>query len=160
MCHMTNFKLRIKHPSGAEFEAEGPAELILSEKNSFLSSLGQPAQAPQLPAREQAQWATITENTRAGLRLKTKHPELKADAAALILLAAGKYLNNTQEISAMALAKAIKSSGYAPGRLDRLLAKANKEGLLTASGTKRSRAYQVTDRGAERAWLEARKLAG
>lgn len=157
---MTNFRLRIKHPSGAEFEAEGPAELILSEKNSFLSSLGQTKTPDQRPAQEQKHWATITETGPDGIRLRIKHPEMRADTAALVLLAAWKYLNNTPELSAITLSKAIKISGYAPGRLDRLLAKANKEGLLTASGTKRNRAYQITDRGAERAWLEARKLSG
>ena len=156
---MTNFRLRIKHPSGAEFEAEGPAELILSEKISFLSSLGQQETKERQPAQEQAQWAAITETGTDGFRLKTKHPEMPAETAALIILAAWRYLRNTPEMSAILLSKAIKRSGFAPGRLDRLLTKANKEGLLTASGTKRNRAYQVTDRGAERAWLEARKLS-
>ena len=155
---MTNFRLRIKHPSGAEFEAEGPAELTLSEKNSFLSSLGHQGAMTNHEEREQIPWSTIAETGRDGIRLKTKHPEMRAETAALIILAATKYFNNMPEISAMALAKAIKSSGYAPGRLDRLLAKANKEGLIKASGTKRSRSYQITDRGAERAWLESRKL--
>ena len=160
---MTNFRLRIKHPSGAEFEAEGPAELILSEKISFLNSLGAahlPLNQPEnQPAKAPLQWAAIAETSGDGLRLRAKHPEIKAETAALILLAAGKYLLNSQESSALALAKAIKRSGYTPGRIDRLLAKANKEGLVKASGTKRNRAYQITDRGIERAWLEARKLA-
>ncbi|HNW43063.1 MAG TPA: hypothetical protein PKI19_01060 [Elusimicrobiales bacterium] len=155
---MTNFRLRIKHPSGAEFEAEGPAELILSEKTAFLSSLGHQETTQIQPAEEKRQWADIAENNSEGLKLRTKHPDMKADTAALIILASGKYLNNAQESSALALAKAIKRSGFTPGRIDRLLAKANKEGLVKASGTKRSRAYQITDRGAERAWLEARKL--
>ncbi|MEI7528511.1 MAG: hypothetical protein WCK76_06170 [Elusimicrobiota bacterium] len=156
---MTNFRLRIKHPSGAEFEAEGPAELILREKDSFLTSLGQHQAPERQPPQEQAQWAAITETGREGLRLRVKHPEIKAETAALILLTAWKYLGNTQKLSALALAKDIKSSGYSPGRLDRLLARADKEGLITASGTKRSRAYQITARGAEKAWLEARRLA-
>jgi len=158
---MTNFRLRIKHPSGAEFEAEGPAELILREKDSFLNSLGQQQAAPeQQPPQEQARWAAITETGQEGIRLRTKHPGIKAETAALIILTAWKYIGNAPELSALALAKAIKSSGYAPGRLDRLLAKANREGLLTASGTKRNRSYQITARGAEKAWLEARKLGG
>ena len=160
---MTNFRLRIKHPSGAEFEAEGPAELILSEKTLFLDSLNARTARRQEPTEEQPiqqqeQWATIAETGQGELRLKTKHPEIKAEAAALIIMAASKYLNNTAGLSAIVLAKAIRRSGYIPGRIDRLLAKANKDGLVTASGTKRSRAYQITDRGAEKAWLEARKL--
>jgi len=160
---MTNFRLRIKHPSGAEFEAEGPAELILSEKTLFFDSLElQPAERHDIMRRPLAQglaqWAAVAETGQGNLRLRIKHPDIKAEAAALIILAAGKYLNNTPGLSAIELSKAIKRSGYVPGRIDRLLAKANKDGLITATGTKRSRAYQITDRGAERAWLEARKL--
>lgn len=160
---MANFRLRIKHPSGAEFEAEGPAELILSEKTLFLDSLSpriarRQESTEQQQIQQQEQWSAIAETGQGELRLKTKHPEIKAEAAALIIMAANKYLNNTPGLSAIELSKAIKRSGYIPGRIDRLLAKANKNGLITASGTKRSRAYQITNRGAEKAWLEARKL--
>ena len=71
----------------------------------------------------------------------------------------GSYKLDGQEISALTLSKAVKVSGYAPERLDRVLVKAIKEGLILASGTKRNRAYQITDKGLEIAWLKAAKLA-
>jgi hypothetical protein len=158
-----NYKLRIKHPSGAEFEAEGTPEFILNEKEGFLSRL---TPAPEnsrenTPAPVEAgddSWETLTETKNGLLILKNKHHELKAGDAALLLLAAARLLNEEGSIQAIALSKAIKTSGYAPGRLDRVLAKANREGLVNASGTKRNRAYQITDKGLERAWLEAQKL--
>ena len=159
-----NYKLRIKHPSGAEFEAEGPAEFILSEKEGFLSRLTPAAGARTEAARqakdpqEKPSWEDLAE-TRNGLTmLKNKHPQVKAGEAALLILAAERQLNGTENLSAITLSKAVKTSGYAPERLDRTLAKGIKEGLIKASGTKRNRSYQITEKGLERAWLEARKL--
>lgn len=158
-----NHKLRIKHPSGAEFEAEGPAEFILSEKEGFLSRLDTPAndrQGHTKPAepREKPAWGLLAETKNGLTTLKNKHPQIKAGEAALLILAAERQLNGTMDLSAITLSKAVKTSGYAPERLDRILAKAIKEGLIKASGAKRNRSYQITDKGLERAWLEARKL--
>ena len=159
-----NYKLRIKHISGAEFEAEGPAEFILSEKESFLNNLAAPENGASAPAKAQPEtgsgpaWDKLAETKNGLTILKNKHPGIKAGAAALLLLAAEKQLKGSREISAIALSKAVKTSGYAPERLDRILTKAIKEGLIKASGTKRNRTYQITDRGLETAWLEARKL--
>ena len=159
-----NYKLRIKHPSGAEFEAEGPAEFILSEKEGFLRRLPDNDMAPAKPGetpkelQEKPAWETLAENKNGVTMLKNKHPQLKAAEAALLILAAGRQLNGVQEMTAIALSKGVKTSGYAPERLDRVLLKAIKEGLIKASGTKRNRAYHITDKGLERAWFEARKL--
>lgn len=164
-----NYKLRIKHQSGAEFEAEGPAEFILSEKEGFLRRLpetgqgktgARPAPGTGPDTHGKPDWAALTE-TRNGLTtLKNKHPGIKAGEAALLILAAENQLKGSRELSAIALSKAVKASGYAPERLDRVLTKAIREGLVMASGTKRNRAYEITDKGLERAWLEARRLAG
>ena len=159
-----NYKLRIKHISGAEFEAEGPAEFILSEKESFLNNLTASEKGASVPAKTQPEtgsgpaWNALAETKNGLTILKNKHPGVKAGAAALLLLAAEKQLKGSREISAITLSKAVKTSGYAPERLDRILTKAIKEGLIKASGTKRNRTYQITDRGLETAWLEARKL--
>ena len=158
-----NYKLRIKHPSGAEFEAEGPAEFILTEKEGFLKDIQGPA-APQeqakntMKALEDPDWAALTETRNDLLTLKNKHLGLKSGEAALLLLAAESNLKGSRELGALTLSKAVKASGYAPDRLDRILTKAIKEGLIKASGTKRNRAYHITDKGLEAAWLEARKL--
>ncbi len=157
-----SYKLRIRHPSGAEFEAEGPAEFILKEKEGFLSALNsQPAPAQAKMAENQAEkpdWSALAEMRNGLTILKNKHPQLKCPEAALIIMAAERQLAGTQEVSAISLSKAVKASGYAPERLDRVLTKAMREGLIKASGAKRNRYYYITDRGLERAWLDARKL--
>lgn len=161
-----NYRLRLKHPSGAEFEAEGPAEFILSEKEVFLGSLDrrqrqEPAETRQETAEtphKSPDWAALTEERHGLLTLKHKHPELKAPEAALLILAAERQLNEAASVTALALSKSLKASGYAPERLDRLLTRAIKESLLKASGTKRNRSYHITARGLEKAWLEAKNL--
>ena len=158
-----NYKLRIKHPSGAEFEAEGPADFILAEKEGFLRGLPTPgsAKAPRQEAGQESPqntWNAMAESKNGLIILKNKHPQLKAGEAALVLLAAARQLANITELSALALSRAIKASGYVPGRIDRLLNKPIKEGLVKASGTKRNRAYRITDRGLETASLEANRL--
>ncbi|OGR81663.1 MAG: hypothetical protein A2X32_03855 [Elusimicrobia bacterium GWC2_64_44] len=162
-----NYKLRIKHPSGAEFEAEGPAEFILSEKEGFLKALpakentekdaARPSREPKEQGRE-PDWAALADTKNGLTTLKNKHLGVKAGTAALLLLAAEYQLSGSRELSAISLSRAVKASGYAPERLDRTLTKALKEGLLKASGTKRNRSYEITDRGLEMAWIEARKL--
>lgn len=156
-----NYKLRIKHPSGAEFEAEGPAEFILKEKEGFLGSI---TAEPRLPSKQpsgavqEPDWEALTVTSK-GLRiLKNKHPGLKAPEAALLLLAAETNATGSRELGAIVLSKAVKASGYAPERLDRVLGKALREGLIRASGTKRTRVYEITEKGLESAWLQARKL--
>lgn len=159
-----NYKLRIKYPSGAEFEAEGPAEFVLSEKDVFINRLNAPGTGVSMPVIKQAgtgsgpDWEALADTKNDLTILKNKHLGVKAGDAALLILAAERQLKGSQEISALTLSKAVKASGYAPERLDRVLTKAIKEGLILASGTKRNRAYQVTDKGLEIAWLKAAKL--
>lgn len=160
-----NYKLRIKYPSGAEFEAEGPEEFIQNEKNGFISRLLiAPGQGANIPAKEPAEagsgpaWNALAEAKNGLMILKNKHFGVKAGEAALLLLAAERQLKGSPEVSALSLSKAIKASGYTPDRLDRTLVKAIREGLIKASGTKRNRAYQITEKGLEAAWLAARKL--
>lgn len=161
-----NYKLRIKYPSGAEFEAEGPAEFILSEKDGFISRLNTPGTGSAAPANKQPEagsgpgWDALTDSKNGLTKLKNKHLGVKAGEAAVLILAAERQLKGYMEISALTLSKAVKASGYAPERLDRALTKAIREGLILASGTKRNRTYQITDKGLEIAWLKATKLAG
>lgn len=160
---MENYKLRIKHPSGAEFEAEGPLDFIINEKRGFIEEIagtaGRTAAAkPAEPGQEPGLWQAITV-TRAGLlQLRNKSPEVTPEEAILALAAAYRLLEGRQETRAITLSKAIKASGYAPERLDRLIVRDIKEGLIIASGSKRARAYAITQRGLEKAWTAAMKL--
>ena len=164
---MINLKLRLKHPSGAEFEAEGPAEFILTEKTNFLKTLepdrkaghGAAATATKSEAEQStAFWDRITSKKNDLTVLRIKPPGMTAREAALVLLAASKIREGRPGVSAITLSKAVKASGYAPARLDRLLAGEVKAGRINASGTKRNCAYAITDPGIEAAWLTARRL--
>lgn len=161
---MNHYKLRIKDPSGAEFEAEGPAEFILNEKESFLKDLdrrktgqGSPAHAgPGGTEPETGFWDKLVEPKGGLLRLKIKSPEISAAEAAAILLAADRAVNQKEATSAITLSKALKTSGYEPDRLDRLLSNEIREGRVTASGTKRNRTYRITQKGLEKAYRAIR----
>ena len=169
---MDHYKLRLKDPSGAEFEAEGTAEFILNEKASFLFMLQVPEDlkhknaAPgqrTAPDRHDAPlkadfWDKVVSLKNDLIELRTKSPEIGAAEAALILLAANRALNGKEDLGAMTLSRALKTSGYEPDRLDRLLSKEIREGRATASGTKRNRTYRLTQKGLEKAYLAIKKL--
>ncbi|KAF0126289.1 MAG: hypothetical protein FD189_1025 [Elusimicrobia bacterium] len=159
---MENYKLRIKHPSGAEFEAEGPLDFIINEKRGFIEEISGPgrttASRPAEPGQEPGLWQAITVTKAGLLQLRNKSPEIAPEEAFLALSAAYRLLEGRQETGAITLSRAIKASGYAPDRLDRLIARYIKEGLITASGSKRGRTYAITQRGMEKAWGAAMKL--
>ena len=163
---MEHYKLRIKDPSGAEFEAEGPAEFILNEKESFLKDLGrrktgqtQPAPEPEMPAAQADFWEKFVEPKGELLRLRIKPPDLSAAETALILMAANESINQKGHTSALILSKALKISGFEPDRLDRLLSKEIREERVTASGTKRTRTYRITHKGFEKAYKAINRTA-
>ena len=155
---MDHYKLRIKDPSGAEFEAEGSAEFILNEKESFLKDLnrGRTGRDPAAGQNETAPktdfWNKTVDTKGDVLKLRVKSPETSAAEAALVLLAANRAVNLKEDMSAIDLSRALRTSGYEPDRLDRLLSKEIREGRATASGTKRSRTYRITQKGLEKAY--------
>jgi hypothetical protein len=162
-----NLKIRIKTPSGAEFEAEGPAELILPEKEKFMENFS--AKTPDKNSEEppdtagRRQWIDVTPNHwKAATKqsgdgtyiLRIKPYGLRAADAALIILAAENRLKSASETSAIQLSKSVKASGFSPERIDRLLLPFIKDGFVKASGTKRNRTYQITEKGLEKAGLQ------
>jgi len=163
---MTKYKLRLKDPSGAEFEAEGTAEFILNEKASFLEDLKHKSAVPgtrTAPGQNEAPpkadfWDKVVTLKGDLIELRIKSPEIGAAEAALILMAADRAMNGKEDLGAMTLSKALKTSGYEPDRLDRLLSKEIREGRATASGTKRNRTYRLTQKGLEKAYLAIRKV--
>lgn len=162
MEYENKLKLRIKHPSGAEFEAEGPENFIIEQKRAFIEEI--------LKSDSDATILSITAKTEENLWQKLisfkngipyllyKTPEIKASDSLLIIMAAIKVLKKIEEISAIKLSKAIKLSGYSPKRLDRELSEEIKSGMISALGTKRNRIYRINPKGMEEAYLKALKI--
>ena len=93
--------------------------------------------------------------------LRRKSRLLSAETAALLLIASAKVLLNEQNgYSALSLSKSLAKSGYGGGRLDRVLTAEMRQGTIQASGSKRSRAYLLSNEGFARAYVLANKIAG
>ena len=163
---MEKYKLRIKHPSGAEFEAEGSEDFVLSEKHEFFSKLPNHEPADKQPiaispdkANVHAFWQKIVENKDNNLYiLKAKSPEISPVEASMIIISSSQASGQAGKISAISLSKSLKISGYEPERLDRLLSKKIKQGEIIASGSKRNRLYKLTQAGSQSAYLAIQKL--
>jgi hypothetical protein len=156
-------KLRLKLPSGAEFEATGDPEFIRSERAAFIdlpNQLGLPTNTPAGGPPRLADWAAIVESQGSNLQLKAK---LKSDKnqkdACLVLLAAAQKLINQPRPTAAQLARWLRASGDPVQRMDRALAEALGRGEMLASGSRRARRYQLTGPGLLKASLLAEQLA-
>lgn len=111
-------------------------------------------------AERQNLWEQITRTDEGMVFLRRKSRLLTAQTAALLLIGAAKSLLGAENgYSALALSKSLAKSGYGGGRLDRVLAGEIRQGTLKAAGSKRSRAYLLSDEGFARAYVLANKLA-
>lgn len=187
----TRFRLKIKLPSGSEFEAEGSRDFVLAERERFLehtsteqdssgsnkqdNKVSTPAQlAPEyqpaameplnlMPPKsiEKAGevWQKIASIKDNIVILKVKHPQIAAQEAALIIAGATRAICDIQPIPALTLSKSLRKSGYITGRLDRLLGHEIASGRMMPVGTKRNRAYHLSDKGLARAYILAEKLS-
>ena len=104
-------------------------------------------------------WEEIAKTENGLVILRRKSRLLSPETAALLLIGAAKVLLQTPRYTALALAKSLAKSGYAAGRLDRVLAGEIKRGTVQAFGSKRSRCYLLSDEGFARAFVLAGKLA-
>lgn len=163
MVEEKNHRLRLKLPSGAEFEAEGSPEFVYRERKDFLnaleggnapgggsdSALGQPLIA----------WDAIMEARGRNLQLRAKLPSGKTEKdACLVLLAASHRLLNQPKPTATQLAKWLRSSGYPISRMDRALQDSVTHGEILSSGSRRARRYELTAPGRLKAYILANQL--
>ena len=115
----------------------------------------QPAVPPHSAAPLATLWERLFKQEDGVLVFRRKSRLLTA----LVLLAAAKILRKEDEFSALHLSKALRKSGYAEGRLDRLLLSEMRAGSLTSVGSKRGRAYKLSGEGFARAAVLAEKIA-
>ncbi len=148
-------------PASAPFPAQtdpapaDPEQLLLQP--AALRSKSHAAAQPS--AEAQRLWEFIVKVDDGHVYLRRKSRLITPETAALLLLAAAKVLLQENSYSALALAKSLAKSGYGGGRLDRLLGPDLRQGTLRAEGSKRSRAYLLSDEGFARAYVLAGKLA-
>ena len=202
---MDKIRIRIRIPSGAEFEAEGTEELVLSEKEKFIKKFANDYEAikntdleiigveeenqkklnhqnsfGEIKVHEVEQkkfgqpdllfsvdkteggiepknaWETITRKGKnQHLVIISKDKSINAAEAVLILLAAEQQLSGNFEIPALILSGMLKSSGFQARRLDRLLQQYIDNGYIKYTGTKRGRAYSLSEKGFQKAALLA-----
>lgn len=142
-------------PSPADTAPQDPQQLLLQP--AALRTKPRTATHPSDEA--QRLWEGIVKVDDGHVYLRRKSRLITPETAALLLLAAAKVLLQENSYSALALAKSLAKSGYGGGRLDRLLGPDLRQGTLRAEGSKRSRAYLLSDEGFARAYVLAGKLA-
>lgn len=105
-------------------------------------------------------WDKVAYGDGENIIIRRKSKLIKPQIAALIVLGAAKVLAEKETLSALELAKSLKLSGYLKEgqRLDRLLEKEIKEGLISYEGSKRTRLYRVSTAGQAKAYNWAEKL--
>ena len=123
------------------------------------NSLSKPATAPQ--GAHTALWEQVVKVDDGLVILRRKSRLLSPETAAIVLIAAAKELLREKDgYSALSLSKSLTKSGYGGGRLDRVLTSEMRQGTVKAVGSKRSRAYVLSDEGFARGFVLAEKLAG
>lgn len=142
-------------PSQADADPQDPQQLLLQPA----ALRTKPRTAMQPSDEAQRLWEGIVKVDDGHVYLRRKSRLITPETAALLLLAAAKVLLQENSYSALALAKSLAKSGYGGGRLDRLLGPDLRQGTLRAEGSKRSRAYLLSDEGFARAYVLAGKLA-
>lgn len=156
-------RLRLKLPGGAEMEAEGTAEFVWKEREEFLRGLRGGAdpglQAPGDPQAPTVAWDAVTEAKGRGIQLRGKLPPAQSEKeACLVLLAASEKRLQEPRPTATQLAKWLRTSGYPILRMDRALQDAVTKGEILASGSRRSRRYELTASGRLKAYILASQL--
>lgn len=163
----TTLKMRFRLPNGEEFEAEGPREFIESQRNYFLTLIGQvplgqaqshiSSPTASKEHTEKYLWERLLREDGEILILRRK-AKLSIPEIASLLIAGARILLEREEYSALELAKSLKASGIVGGRLDRALSPEIQSGRLVAQGSKRGRTYRLSEEGFTRAFVLAEKL--
>lgn len=157
-------RVRLRLPDGAEFEAEGSAEFVASERREFLGTRAPRvvagAAGPDPEAQPEPDWDRLIESKGPILQLRTKLPGEGAEReACLILLAAARGLLRQAKPTASQLARWLRASGYPIGRVDRAIQGSVDQGEILASGARRARRYELSGPGLAKGWRLAHKLA-
>jgi hypothetical protein len=153
---MDTTRLKIKI-GNHEFEAEGPAELVKEQFDTFkqlISNVPQATQVPQKAANDGSTESKIlfdkicrVEGRLVSLTIK---PKTEAEAALVIMLAQRAYRDN-QTVTASEISDGLEESGYRFGRLDKVMKPLADEGNVAQIGAKKGTRYRLTNQGVNKA---------
>lgn len=146
-------KHRIKVRIGdAEFEAEGPVELVKQQYSAFLEAISKAGQAPTpirpIPPADTTLdgLSEVFKQDKDGISLlrtpKTDNP--KADAL-IVLLFGFLKLENEKAVGAPKLLKAATASGVGLDRIDRTIEA--RSAWIHATGNRKGKRYTLTNPG-------------
>lgn len=169
---MGDIKLKVRLGTD-EFDGEGPEEIITKQYADFLSARMTAIPSTQPPKQpngvgestppinpEQSNIARIA-RVEGRLVILTALPqgENREIDAALLLLVGYRILRSSELVSADEMLGGLKQSGLPLDRADRLMARAEAQGLITKTGIRRGVKYRLTQPGLTRAETLARELA-
>jgi hypothetical protein len=167
-------KLRMKI-GDHEFEAEGPAESVQQQLAAFkeLISSCLVVNTPPVANTPEKQDETkenkdVAQQVSAPILDKVMHvsgrivsltaiPPSAEDATLLVMLG-HKVYRNSDSVTGQEIGDGLAQSGRAVERVDRVMVKPLKEGLVLKSGIRRSTRYRLTNQGHQKALTIAKDL--
>jgi hypothetical protein len=164
-------KIKVKFGNN-EFEAEGPAELVKEQFESFkqlISTAGSisvpgvigiPLETKQ-NKQDTTHSTTLTYNSIMEVSGRiislTALPKSTEDAALVIMLG-HKELKSSSSVTAQEIGDGLEQSGRPVLRVDRIMEKSLKDGLVLKTGVKRSTRYRLTNPGFVKSLAIAKEL--
>jgi len=160
--HTSMAPYRIKVKVGEhEFEAEGPAEIVQSQFETFKQLIA--SQPQRINATEKAptkagsgasphfdiQLDQICQLSGRVVSLTVK-PNAEATAAMLIMLG-HKIIRNNETVTASEIKDGLEQSGYRPKRIDRIMQPMADEGSVIRIGQRKGTRYRFTNQGIAKA---------
>ena len=165
---METAKIRMKI-GDYEFEAEGSAESVQAQLETFKSLLSSRDVMPKRQEQEDTTSNPINIGDIAHVPLErimrvqgrvvslTVIPSLESDAALLILLG-NKEMRNNESVTGAEIGDGMAQSGRPVGRVDRVMDKLISEAFVLKSGFRRAVRYRLSNSGHQKALASAREL--
>jgi hypothetical protein len=153
-------RLKLRLPSGLEVEAEGRPDFVRVQIQELLRYAAPPEAKDTRSAPEPEALERILEQTGAELAIRALPPgAADPQEACLVLLLASERRLGLAKPTAAQLAKWLRRSGFSVKRMDRSLSRALRAGQILASGSRRSRRYELSAKGRIQSLLAAERLA-
>ena len=143
-----------------EFEAEGPAEIVQRQFDTFKELIA--SQPKQINTTTRA--ATQAGNSELDSILRvdgrvvslTVRPQSEGTAAMLVMLGQKSYREN-ETVTASEIKDGLEQSGYRPTRIDRIMQPFCDAGDVIRIGARKGTRYRFTNQGVAKAYAAAKE---